>query len=39
MAGSWVLFGYLVAYAALAIYAGQQAYRIRQLRRRLPPET
>lgn len=39
MAGSWVLFGYLVAYGALVIYAGHQAHRIRRLRRRLPPET
>lgn len=39
MASSWVLFGYLVAYGALVIYAGHQAYRIRRLLRRLPPET
>ena len=39
MAGSWVLFGYLVAYGMLAIYAARQALRIRRLQRRLPPET
>ncbi len=39
MAGSWVLFGYLVTYGVLAIYAGHQASRIRRLRRRLPPGT
>ena len=39
MAGSWVLFGYLLAYGAMAIYAGHQAYRIRRLRQRLPPGT
>ena len=39
MARSWVLFGYLVAYGMLAVYAASQALRIRRLHRRPPPET
>ncbi len=39
MAGNWVLFGYLVAYGMLVVYAACQALRIRRLQRRLPPET
>ncbi len=39
MAGSWVLFGYLVAYGVLAIYAARLAFRLVRLGRRPPPET
>ena len=39
MAASWVVFGYLVAYGALAFYAGLHVYRLRRLHRERPPET
>lgn len=37
MDSGWVIFGYLVTYAAIGVYAVRLALRIRSRRRSLPP--
>lgn len=37
MSDGWVIFGYAVTYGILAAYAARLLFRIRYLRRSLPP--
>ena len=38
MGSGWVVFGYVVTYGAIGAYLGWMAFRIRSLRRSLPPK-